>query len=39
MEIIVKIDKELADKLLRIVKADNTQEAVTKVIQQYIKGK
>lgn len=39
MKIIFSIEKDLADKLLRIVKADNTQDAVNKVLNQYIKGK
>lgn len=39
MQILIKIDKHLADKLLAITKAGSTQEAVNMVLQQYIKGK
>lgn len=39
MDILIKIPTEIADRLLRLVRADNTQDAVMKVLNQYIKGK
>lgn len=39
MQILIKIDKHLADKLLAITKAGSTQEAVNVVLEKYVKSK
>lgn len=39
MQILIKIEQSLADRLLRLVKAESTQDAVNKVLENYVKGK
>lgn len=39
MDILIKIPKETADKLLRITKADSMQDAVNQILEKYVRSR